>query len=300
MEQYNNENLQQLKYHLIKKQFTKETIKKYQNYLSVFLQFLHEENINPETAKYTDITDFIEHLKQQEKSTGDINRYLTTIRHFYNSLNNINPSGDGHSPAEGVILKGTKRNIPADLLEEKELKELYETYKINDNRSKKNKAILGLLINQAITTEELHKLEPKHLLLEKGKIIIPPSVKNRQRTLKLQANQILELHNYIENIRPEILKKSNKKTKQLFISITGNENIKASLYHMFRALKKTYPGIKNAKQIRRSVIVHKLKTQNLREVQYFAGHKRVSSTERYKLGNIEDLKKEVNKYHPLG
>ena len=293
MQQRNNKAIQQFKNHLIKKNFTKETIRKYQNYLSVFLQFLQEENTEPEQAKYTDITDFIEYLKQQEKSTGDINRYLTTIRHYYNSLK-INKN-----PAEGVILKGTKRNIPADLLEKEELKELYENYPVNDNRSKRNKVILGLLVNQAITTEELHKLEPKHLLLEKGKIIIPPTGKNKQRTLKLQANQILELHNYIENIRLEICKDVLHTSKQVFVSITGNKNIKPSLYHMFRALKKTYPGIKNAKQIRRSVIVHKLKIQNLREVQYFAGHKRVSSTERYKLGNIEDLKKQVDKYHPL-
>ena len=68
---------------------------------------------------------------------------------------------------------------------------------------------------------------------------------------------------------------------------------------MFRALKKKYPNVKSGKQIRMSVITNKLKTHNLREVQYFAGHKWVSSTERYKLGNIEDLKKEVDKFHPL-
>lgn len=306
--QVKSEAMQQFISQLIKNKFAKDTIRMYKNYVSVFLIWTEEENLKPEEVKYTDIINFIEYLKEQEKSTGNINVYLTAIRHFYNF------SDCGHSPAEGVILKGTKRQIPADLLEEKELKELYETYQIYTDRDKRNKAILGLLINQAITTEELHKLKPEHILLDKGKIIIPGNKKrSNQRTLKLQSYQILELHNYIKIIRPEIIKNIHKKRpgrkpdkinkeqteKQLFISTSGSTNIKTSLYHLFRALKKKYPNVKHGKQIRMSVITNKLKKNNLREVQYFAGHKWVSSTERYKLGNIEDLKKEVDKFHPL-
>lgn len=68
---------------------------------------------------------------------------------------------------------------------------------------------------------------------------------------------------------------------------------------MFRRLKRIYPEIKNAQQIRQSVITHWLKTNNLREVQYMAGHRWVSSTERYQQNNLEDLQKEINRYHPL-
>ena len=38
---------------------------------------------------------------------------------------------------------------------------------------------------------------------------------------------------------------------------------------------------------------------NLREVQYMAGYRFVSSTERYRMDNLEDLQKELEKYHPL-
>ena len=30
-----------------------------------------------------------------------------------------------------------------------------------------------------------------------------------------------------------------------------------------------------------------------------AGHKYVRSTERYRIGNLEDMQKELEKYHPL-
>lgn len=306
MNKFPNSQISQFSNYLKSKKFANDTIRMYKNYTSEFITLLKENNLNPEEAKYTDILDFIEVLKEKGKSIRNINCHLLALRHYYNSLN-INKN-----PAEGVILKGTTRNIPTNLLEEKELTELYETYRIYDNRDKRNKIILGLIIYQAVTTEELHKLKPEHILLKKGKIIIPPGKRSNQRTLKLEPHQIIELHEYINEIRPEIIKNINKPpgrkpdkinteqiNKQLFISSNGNTNIKNSLLHLFAALKKKYPYIKHGKQIRMSVITNKLKTMNLRQVQYFAGHKWVSSTERYKLENIEDLKKDVEKYHPL-
>lgn len=59
------------------------------------------------------------------------------------------------------------------------------------------------------------------------------------------------------------------------------------------------PQVKNVKQTRASVIVKGLKLYNLREVQYLAGNRYISSTEGYLQNDMKGLKKEVNKYHPL-
>jgi integrase/recombinase XerD len=47
------------------------------------------------------------------------------------------------------------------------------------------------------------------------------------------------------------------------------------------------------------MITHWLKHYNLRQVQYMAGHKYVSSTERYQQNNLDKLQGQVEKYHPL-
>ena len=60
------------------------------------------------------------------------------------------------------------------------------------------------------------------------------------------------------------------------------------------------PRLTNIKQLRASVITHWLKLYNLREVQYRAGHRFVSSTESYLVNDIEDLLEDVIKYHPIG
>ena len=64
-------------------------------------------------------------------------------------------------------------------------------------------------------------------------------------------------------------------------------------------LKKMNPNITNAKQIRMSRIRIWLKTNDLRTTQYMAGHRYVSSTERYKEDNLKDLKEAINMRHPL-
>jgi integrase/recombinase XerD len=56
----------------------------------------------------------------------------------------------------------------------------------------------------------------------------------------------------------------------------------------------------NFQQIRASVITHWLKQYNLRQVQYMAGHRFISSTERYLAGQIEELQEEIDNYHPIG
>ncbi len=60
------------------------------------------------------------------------------------------------------------------------------------------------------------------------------------------------------------------------------------------------PNVINGKHIRASVITKWLKMYNLREVQYLAGHRYISSTESYLQNDMEGLQEEVQQFHPLG
>jgi len=68
---------------------------------------------------------------------------------------------------------------------------------------------------------------------------------------------------------------------------------------LVKKLKQQNKKIKDIKQLRASVIVNWLKVHNIRKAQYYAGHRYVSSTEAYQANNMDDLKEDVNKYHPL-
>jgi integrase/recombinase XerD len=141
--------------------------------------------------------------------------------------------------------------------------------------------------------QELTKLEINHLQLDKGKIYVPSTKRTNKRILDLKPFQILPLHEYLlterKSLNEEIERNYLFHKKRL---VRGMSRIKAMI-------NRYEPRLKSMAQIRASVITNWLKHYNLREVQYMAGHKYVSSTERYRTDNLEDLQKELEKYHPL-
>ena len=300
-----------LKHYLQQQNHSQSSIYQKTRYAKLFTNFLKTENLQPEEVKQAEILAFIEILKSENKSTQLINTILRAVKTYYQYLQQTNP--EMKNPAINQQLRGVRKKMPSDILTMEKMEEIYQNYSTETNRQKRNKIMLGLFIYQAITTEELHKLRPEYINLEKGKIIIPGTRKSNQRQLSLHNFQMIPIQEFLNITRVQIIREINKKrpsrkpdkieiekiNKQLFISTNGSTNLKPTLLSLFREIRKNHPEVKNSKQLRNSTIIHKLKTENLRAVQYFAGHRYISSTERYKLNNIEELKKDIEKYHPL-
>ena len=291
--------------YLRSKKYAVDTIRQTRNYAGVFLEWLEQEGKKVEHIEYQEMTDFIFHLKK-EKSVNLVKRIILAVRHYYESL------GIDKNPASGIHMRGSRKSIINDIIPYAELTELYNSYQILDDRSSRNKVMLGILIYQGITTGELQKLEPRHIKLQEGKIYIPGHGSSNSRTLKLEASQLLELQEYLLVIRPRMLEnvkayRPGRKPveinpriyEKLFFSERGDTSIKQSLYHMFRAIKKNYLKVASGKIIRSTVIAEWLKTYDVRIVQYMAGHRYVSSTERYQVTNLRELKESLKRHHPL-
>jgi len=280
--------------YLQNKQLDKSTIRMKTNYTGYFLKWLETENLQQTSVTYNDLLDFINYCKEKENSSRLINGKLRAIRNYYEYLK----TKDEYliNPAKNLHLKGIRKKLPSNILSYETLEELYKDYEAYDLRTNRNRIILGLLVYQAVTTDDLHRIEVNDIDLKNGKINVRRSKRSNNRKLELKSVQILELQEYINEIRPKLIK---QETEQLIISVTGSENIKPSLFNMFKQVKKYNPNIRNAKQIRLSVITFWLKNHNLRKVQYLSGHKYVSSTERYQMNNIESLQKQLDLFHPL-
>jgi integrase/recombinase XerD len=259
------------------------TIRQKMNYTGYFLRWLESEGLTEQGTAYNDMLVFIDSCTMENKSKKHINTMLRSIRNYYDYLKS---TGEAIiNPATNLYLKGIRHKLPHDIISFESLSQFYQAYPVIDNRSKRNKIILGMLIYQGITTDELMRITTTDVKLQEGKVFVPGSKHSNSRNLELKSFQVLELHEYINQLRPGLI---IQPTDQLFISMEGSVNMKNSLYHLFRALKRTNPDVRNAKQIRASVITDWLKTHNLRQVQYMAGHRYVSSTD------------QVDKYHPLG
>lgn len=203
---------------------------------------------------------------------------------------------------QNINIKGVKKEVIHNLLSQDELEDLYQSYNTeigNPLARKRNKIMLGLLIYQGLTTQNLQQLQVENIQLYKGKIDLLGSKKSNGRILELKPWQLMELMEYIKEIRPQILEQTSKETEQLFLPLGSSLKLHNSLSKIVKELKKINNKFINLKQIRTSVIVNWLKQYNLRKVQYLAGHRYISSTERYKQDDLESLHKTINTFHPF-
>jgi len=278
---------------LIKKGFGINTANDYNKFIEKkFKLYLHENQLTIEDLEHEHLMQYIRYRKNQGVQAKTINLELKKISYFleFKGLPNI---------AEPIRLKGIQRRIPHDLFTQKQLDNIYQkfpeskNYWTHENTLKTYHIILGLRIYQGLQEQELTKLETSHLQLDKGKIYVPSTKRINKRILDLKPFQILPLHEYLLTERTSL----NEEIEGNYLFhkkrlIRGMSRIKAMI-------NRYEPRLKSMAQIRASVITNWLKHYNLREVQYMAGHKYVSSTERYRTDNLEDLQKELEKYHPL-
>tara|TARA_R100000005_G_C5000027_1_gene206828 strand:- start:726 stop:1610 length:885 start_codon:yes stop_codon:yes gene_type:complete len=278
--------------------FTKSSIKTRLAVIGCYLEWLEKQGLEAEEVTYNDLLSYIKHSQRKGVSQRTVQSYLGTIKHYYDHL--IREGKTTANPAEDIKIKGVKRKTLYHIFEPHELHQLYNSYKDESLIGKRNKVMLGLLIYQGIKTEELSKLETTDIKLREGKIEVPGGRRSNHRTMNLESHQVMEMYDYILQARPEILTTSGQQTEKLFISLTGKESTISNLTNSFiKPLKAQNKNLLNAKQIRASVITKWLKQYNLRETQYLAGHKYISTTESYKQNDLEGLKEEIDQFHPL-
>lgn len=88
--------------------------------------------------------DYKDQLKLEGKGINLINRMMLSLRYYFNYLQHERKLS--YNPATGINLKGAIRTVPNNQLSREELDRLYNAYAITDERTHRNKMILGLLV----------------------------------------------------------------------------------------------------------------------------------------------------------
>jgi integrase/recombinase XerD len=307
--------------YLLRKGLADSTIKQHERNVLIFLNWLETECKSEKDCGYSEMIRFIDSptitsLNHRENK-NDINRILTSVTYYFDSIAEKNPSM--MNPSRNMRIKCNNKRLVHDLLEYDELVGLYRHFKSKTPRQVRNHVILGFLIFQGLTSAEVQKLMIEDLRFEEGSVLVNGDNNNSlkkgtaRRILPLEAIQMVDLIDYLSIIRPKILtgkylnasgrkpkrNKRVKNTNQVILSLKGSPNLKNTLHHLFFDLKRHNPKVISSRQLRQSLIAYWLTKHNLRKVQYMAGHRFVSSTEWYKGSDLEDLKREINVYHPL-
>lgn len=308
------------KNYLKKEDLSKTTVEMYHYHVMDFISFLEADNTEIERCTEKEIMLYLNHLQKKGVDNPTKKIRLYALKHFFNFQLENNKRDD--NPAKRIKIASGQKQKLYPTLSPQELQSIYENYEVPTAEHSKshhnwftayklskerNKVILGLLINQGITTAEVSRITIEDLDLRQGKIDIKGGRIGKDRTLELKSSQIMDLMEYQYKTRNELLKYYKGDTKQLFLSTPSSGEIYASgndNLQIFKSLtsdvKQQNPRFINFLQVRSSVITFWLKHYNLRQVQYRAGHKHIISTEAYLINDIDDLQKEIDSFHPIG
>lgn len=295
------------------KKYSLATVETTVRTVEYFRQWAESENISElEEVSYSDAMGFIKWSSKHGASQKTIAAYLTHVRKFYQFL--ISEEAVKENPVAHIKVQGIKRKIYYDILSPEELEKLYQEYPTtiqheegktvppqgrNILARRRNKVVLSLLVHQGLRVEEIKALRLQDLQLREGKIIIHQQRRTAARMMQLASSQVYELMDYIHETRKQMLVHYGEATDRLFINLQKGENFYTITQGLLKILRQINSRIKNLDQIRASVITAWLKQHDLRKVQYLAGHKYVSSTEKYKANVIDELQADVLKFHPL-
>ena len=282
----------------LKERLSSSTVKLYLRDIAIYIS--HEGEEKAIHASWPQVMTYIDNLRGHYTNACTINRILYAIKAYYNFLIDTGERDD--HPCRGIKLRDAKNTDLQlqDLFTSQELETLLDRQERYGLAGIKNQVMMSLLIYQGITAQEMTNIATHDINLQKGSIRIKPTRKLNGRTLPLQPSQIMLFYNYLNQVRPQLLKK--RKSESFIVTLRGSAETGEGIGYLAETLRDKFPERKlNPQTIRMSVISNMLKAgHGLRTVQVFAGHKKISSTERYRPTASEALKTAVLKFHPLG
>lgn len=306
--------------YLQSRNLAQSSIAHYTDYTQKFFDHAKKEAAQVEKK---DILKYLQYLKERKKYENITRRnHLIAINHYFTFL--CENETVTENPCLFLKIRGTHKKTLYKTFTAEQLEQLFDAYHqlfvinfdsshIPQNQRKhtklskgRNAVILSFLLNQGTTTKEVDTILLQDIDLQKATVKIRGGKKSNERNIPLKAEQIGLLMNYLQNIRPQLLDYHTAESEKLFLPLpefskkdTAHTSIMGVFKPLTAHLKSLDKNFLNFKQTRASVITLWLKTQGLRKTQYLAGHRYISSTEKYLPNNLEGLTNDIAKHHPF-
>lgn len=258
--------------HLKGRQRTTSTILAYSKDIEQLVDFLKNQNItDPQAAVIENLQEFMNKLAKENYTAKSISRKTNSTKTFFKYMKSTNLiEVDPSSGLEHPVFE-TK---PPRILTKLEYRALRDASRGDIRIS----AVIELLLQTGIRIGELSRINVENVNLaeENPSVYIKPEEGSVERTIPLNKPILESIKKYLE-----IRSKTN--SKSLFVTKTGRpllvRNIRTAIDRYFRLA-----GISGAKvnDLRHTWVAHQLASGiSLSIVSKLAGHKRVSTTEKY-------------------
>ncbi|MXV13905.1 tyrosine-type recombinase/integrase [Hufsiella ginkgonis] len=251
-------------------------------------------------AGFKEVMTYIGRLRKRYPNAGTVRRILCSLKAYYQYLTLAGKRTD--NPAVSVRLRdpiSTDIQLQ-DLLTPDELGQLLHKEERYTLLATRNKVLMGLLIHQALQPRELEDLRTEDIDLEAGTVRVRAQANTNGRTLSLRAAQVLLMLNYLQVIRKQLL--DGRQSDRFLVGLRGGHLLAADIIkHVTSHYGSLFhPRKVSCRTIRASVITNLLKAEKeLRAVQVFAGHRKISATEKYRQDQVQALHSIIQARHPM-
>jgi len=283
-----------LRYLLIDKGYSENTIESYKRDLDKFLEY--NKNTSIDNISNEDLKKYIKYLNDNGLNEKSIARNISSLKSFYKFL--VISKYVSSNTSDSLYLPKIKKSLPSTLTEEEVMSLL--DIDLTDNFSYRNKAMLELLYATGLRVSELINLKLQDIDFSQD-IIRTFGKGSKERIIPIGDYAKEYLEKYIYEYRSSMLKKENN--EYIFLNNHGKQMTRQGFFKIIKKIAKE-KGINkelSPHTLRHSFASHLLKYgADLRTIQELLGHSDISTTQIYTHITNEELKQNYNEFHPHG
>ncbi len=287
-----------LKYLAAERNYSSATIGSYAKDLSMFQEFLEEQNPNASwtAVEAEDVREWVIYLMDEQKmAASSVNRRLSAMRSFYKYLRRVGRVSI--NPMEKVVAPKKKRPLPY-YVRESEMDRLLElTAEDRSFKGIRDRLVLMMFYETGIRRAELLGMTDASVDLVTKQIKVTGK-RNKQRIIPFGEELENEIKAY-QMAREETL--GQRTFPALFVTEKGtamNEK------QVSKIVKENLSKVTTIKKRSPHVLRHSFATAmlnnkaDLTSIQKLLGHESVATTEIYTHVSFEELKSEYKNAHP--
>lgn len=280
----------------IEKGLAENSIFAYQNDVNKLKDFATANNIDPKSASYDDLKQFIAQLYDLGLSARSQARIISGVKQFFIFLLVEDVIQD--DPSELLELPKLGRKLP-EVLSIEEIDSLIGAIDLSKDEGHRNKAILETLYSCGLRVSELINLKFSDLYFEEGFIRVLGKG-NKERLVPVSPTVEKEIGIYSKNVRNHMkIQPGNENI--VFLNRRGAQLTRVMIFTIIKNLAEM-AGIKkniSPHTFRHSFATHLLEGgANLRAIQEMLGHESITTTEIYTHLDQRFLRDAIINFHP--
>jgi integrase/recombinase XerC len=273
------------------------TLRAYARDLADFLSFLGMEGIG-DWRQVTVVTlrRFLNHLFAQGYERRTIARKLSAVRALFRFL--AQTGRIAANPAAELRQPRLPQKLPT-VLDETQADALLSAPDPKTPRGIRDRALLELLYAAGLRVSELANLTVRDVDFAEGLVRVKGKG-DKERFVPLHDEALHWLHRYLQESRPQFLRRAKKVTDALFVSQKGTPLTVRQIHRLVTGYASKALGLKvSPHALRHSFATHLLEGgADLRAIQELLGHASLAATQIYTRLSRSHLRRIYEKAHP--